>query len=412
MIKQVATVALICAIQYTSFAHGEEALDPEQLFKEAMELRNSGQILSSIEVFETIISQQPGLNRARLELAIAYHQAREYKDARDQLTKVLNDPETPEAVKLAVTGYLAQLGSDEKAAAKRTSSSVYVSAGIFNDSNVNLGPNSELPGTTLEKNGGGVIAMASFSHVSRASKPFRSGNSLIDFEWNSQLSIYDKSYTSSSESDFNLQVISLSTGPALVSEGNWSFQLNVKMDRVFFGGNPYSFNLGLNPKLTLSFDNDLQVFVENLITVREFDSISSQGLDGTSKMYGMGASKFFSGQTIGIDGGLRYHSNGAENSDLNASGAEVYMGAQMPAWTNARAYIELSSRQYDYKTGASIVRDETEQRFVLGLSHDFKSSPLKDWTLNGQLTLAQNDSNDPNFKYDRDVIEVNLRRYF
>jgi tetratricopeptide (TPR) repeat protein len=412
MIKHVATAALICAIQFNSLAQAEEALDPELLFKEAMELRNSGQVFSAIEIFETIISQQPGLNRARLELAVAYHQALQYKDAKDQLTKVLNDPETPETVKLAVTGYLAQLGSDEKSATQRTSSSVYVSAGFFNDSNVNLGPSAELNSSLIEKSGGGIIAMASFSHVSRSSKPMRSKDSLIEFEWNSQISVYDKSYTSSTESDFNLQVASLSTGPALVSGGNWNLQFNIKIDKVFFGGNPYSFNLGFNPKLTLEFDDDLQIFAETLTTVREFSNSSDQGLDGTSNMYAVGASKLFKGQT-GIDGGLRYHSNGAEDSDLNASGIEIYLGAQTSAWSNARAYIELNSRQYDYETSqTAIIRDETEQRFVLGLSHDFKSSLLKDWTLNAQITHTENDSNDPNFKYDRDVIEANLRRYF
>ena len=420
MIKHIATAALICSVQFTSFAYAEEALDPEQLFKEAMELRDSGQVISAIAVFETILRQQPGLNRARLELAIAYHQAREYQNAKEQLNKVLNDPDTPDNVKLSITGYLAQLGSDEKSASKRTSSSIYVSAGIFNDSNVNLGPTSELPGTTLEKNGSGIIGMASFSHVSRASRPFKSDTSLIEFEWNSQISAYDKSYTSSTESDFNLQVASLSTGPALISVGNWRFQFHIKADKVFFGGNPYSFNLGLNPKLTLNFGSDLQIFAETLTTVREFDNTSDQGLDGTSILYAVGASKFFNKQTIGLDGGLRYHSNGAERGDLNATGVEVYLGAQAPAWTNARVYLELSSREFDYSTseqaatgsGSPITRDETEQQLVLGLSHDFKSSTLKGWTLNAQLTYIENDSNDQNFEYDRDVIEINIRRYF
>ena len=423
MIKFVAIAALICSIQFTSFAHAEEALDPEQLFKQAMDLRSSGQILGSIEIFESIISQQPGLNRARLELAIAYHQARQYQDARDQLTKVLNNPETPDKVKLSITGYLAQLGSDEKSSSQRTSSSIYLSAGMFNDSNVNLGPNAELPGTTgstLKKSGSGLIAMASYALVSQASRPIKSGKSLIYIEWNSQISAYDKSYTSNSDSDFNLQVLNLSTGPALVSEGNWKLQFNFKVDKVFFSGNPYSFNLGLNPVFSLDFANDLQIFVENLTTVREFSNSNDQGLDGTSKMYGLGASKFFNKQTIGLDGGFRYHSNGAQRGDLNATGLEVYLGAQAPVWTNARVYLELSSREFDYRTsqqaatgsGSANIRDETEQQLVLGFSHDFKSSILKGWTLNAQLTHTENNSNIQAFEYNRNVVEATLRRYF
>jgi len=420
MIKSVAGTSLICCIVFTSLAHAEEALDPELLFKDAMELRNSGQIFGAIELFETIVSQQPGLNRARLELAVAYHQAQQFQNARDQLTKVLNDPETPDNVKLSITGYLAQLGSDEISVSKRTSDSVYVSAGMFNDSNANLGPTAELPGTTPENSGAGLTAMASYSHVSRSSRPIKSGKSLLDFEWNTQLSAYNKSYTTSSDSDFNLQVINLSTGPALISDNNWELQFNIRIDKVFFAGNPYSFNQGLNPVFTLSFDNNVQIKFENLTTVREFSDTNDQGLDGTSTMYGMGISKFFNEQTIGLDGGVRYYSNGAERGDLNASGAEVYLGAQAPAWTNAQMYVELRSRQYDYKTseqaaigsGSSTPRDETEQQLVLGLSHHFKSTPLKGWTLNAQFTHTENDSNDINFEYDRDVIEANIRRYF
>lgn len=418
--KHMVSAALICALQFTAYAHAEEALDPERLFKEAMELRNSGQIIGSIKIFESIIRQQPGLHRARLELAVAYHQARQFQDARDQLTRVLNNPETPDTVKLAITGYLAQLGSDEKSAARRTSSSVFISIGAFNDSNVNLGPTSERPGATLEKSGGGLIGMLSYSHVSRASQPIKAGESLINFEWNTQITAYDKSYTTSSESDFNLQVISLSTGPALISADNWELQLNIKADKVFFGSNPYSFNLGLNPVFILNLDDDLQVSIENLVTVREFSNINDKALDGVSKMYGLGVSKFFSQQTLGLDGGLRYHSNGADRGDLNATGVEIYLGAQAPIWAGARMYVELSSRQYKYASSeqavgsgpSTIIRDETEQRLVLGVSHDFKSSALKNWTLNGQLTHAENDSNDANFEYRRDIVEINLRRYF
>ena len=421
MIKHTATAALFFALQLSPYVYAEEALDPELLFKEAMELRNSGQILDSIKVFENILNQQPGLNRARLELAIAYHQSRQFIKAKDQLNAVLNDPETPDTVKLAITGYLAQLGSDEKTATKRTSSSVYVSTGIFNDSNTNLGPSSELNGASPEKTGGGFIAMVSYSHVSRASRPVTSGDNPIDFEWHTQFSAYTKSYTSESDSDFNLQVASLSTGPALVLADDWSLQFNFKADKVFFGGDSYSFNLGLNPVLSLSLDDDLQIRIENQTTVREFDNTSDQGLDGISKMYGVGVSKLFNKQTFGIDGGLRYHSNGADRGDLNANGVEVYMGIQA-ATKNAdsRTYLELSSREYDYTaselsvgTGPSaIVRRETELVFTMGFSHDFKAKTLKDWTINAQITHTENDSNDTNFEYDQDIFEMNLRRYF
>ncbi len=417
MFKHLAASAMVCATILTSTAYAEEALDPELLFKEAMELRESGKVFDSIKVFETILSDQPGLNRARLELGIAYHQARRFQDARDQLTKVLNDPETPESVKLSITGYLAQLGSDEKISAKRTSSSFYISAGIFNDSNVTLGPSAETAssGSTTEKTGGGIVGMLSFSHSSRSSSPIKSGDNLIDFEWNTQFTAYDKSYTTSTESDYNVQLISLKTGPALVLKENWEFQFNFKLDKIFFAGNPYSSNVGLNPLLKLTFANDLELSFESLLSVNEYDS-GNEGLDGISKMYDFGISKFFKKQTTGINGGIRYHSNGADDGSLNSTGTEIYLGSQMNVWKNGLAYINLSSRKYEYKAAGTgtggIIRDETESKLTIGVSHNFKSGTLKSWALNGQVSYKDNDSNVTSFNYDQLVSEVNLRRYF
>lgn len=416
MFKQISASALICAMGVASIANAEEAIDPESLFNEAMELRESGQLFNSIETFETILSSQPGLNRVRLELAVAYHRARQYQDAREQLTKVLNDPETPENVKLSITGYLAQLGSDEKSTKNRSSSSIFVSAGVFNDTNVTLGPSIETATATQEKSGGGIVGMASFSHLSRSSDPIKSDNKLIDIEWATQITAYDKSFTTASESDYNVQALSLTTGPRLVSDKSWQFSFDFKIDRIFFGGNPYSKNIGLNPKFVMSFENDIDISFEAQATVNEYADTANDGLDGISKKYGFGVSKFYKKRTIGIDAGVRYHSNGADDDDLNATGIEIYLGGQMPTWENARAYVDLSSREYEYLAAGintnGKIRDETELTAVVGVSHDFKSGILKSWSLNGQITYKDNDSNVSNFNYDQVISEVNLRRYF
>lgn len=412
--------SVILATLSLSSVKAEEAVDPQQLFDEAMQLRNNGEIFSSIELFEFILSKQPGLQRARLELAVAYHQARRFYDAREQLMKVFNDPDTPENVKLTITAYLAQLGGDEKAMGKRTSSSVFVSAGLFTDSNVNLGPSPELSNvTTTESSGSGLVAMASYSHVSRATGPFIINKKPVNLSWHSQATVYGKVHTGE-ENDFNLHVLGLTTGPEMLSDKDWRGAFNIKLDKVYLGGNPYSFNIGLNPSFTLIF-GDTEIMVENLTTVREYDDVANEGLDGVSKMYGMSVTRFFNSQTMAVDGGVRYHNNGADAQFLHSTGAEIYVGGQMPAWVGARAYLQLSTRGYEYAEAdasntilnhGTIARDETETRATLGITHDFRSGALKSWSLNGQLAHTSNDSNLAEFDYDRNVIEINLRRYF
>ena len=420
MTQRMAKAALLLFSGMTSSVYASDAVDPQALFEEAMQLRESGQVYSSIDIFEYLLSQQPGLNRARLELAVAYRQARRFAEAREALVQVLNDPDTPETVKLSINAYLAQLGVDEAEAKKRTSSSVFVSAGVFNDSNINLGPSPEIQSVSVnEASGSGVTAMVTYSHVSRASKPFEGGDRPIDMEWHSQVTAYTKLHLSASkgldENDYNLQVISLSTGPAVVASDSWRGAFNIKVDKVYFGNDPYSFNIGLNPSFTLNFSDNLDVTVENLTTVREFST--ETGLDGVSKMYGMSVAKFFKALTVGVEGGLRYHSNGAQTGYLNANGIEVFAGGQMPTWKNGRGYLQLSSREYDYKAAdpaasSSDPRDETENQAVLGVSHDYKLTGSQTMTVNAQVTYTENDSNVVEYNYDRTVFEINLRSYF
>ena len=420
MITRMAASALLIAASAFPTVHADNIFDPEQVFAEAMQLKSEGQLLGAIELFETILSKSPDLDRARLELATAYHQARRYEEAKQQLKKVLDNPDTPDNVKLAISAYLAQLSSDEKAAQNRTSSSFYLSAGMFTDSNVNLGPSDEVasfqhlaPGSS-ETNGSGTLIMGSFSHRSRSSSPLTLFDKLVDMEWYSQASAYSKAYTGD-ETNYNLFVLGLSTGPALISQGNWRALLNFKMDKIYFGGQAYGFNLSINPMLTLVIDKEMEISFEQATTVKEFSDSDDEGLKGSNTMYGAEVSKFFSNYLVGIQGGLRYHNTGARDADLESSGLELYLGGQMPVMQASRIYCQISSRDYEYdaaSTGFSVARDETEQQALLGMSHDFRSGSLEAWTLNGQFTYIKNKSNLDAFDYDRNLLEISLRRYF
>ena len=419
MIKKTLTTACVLTSLLTPIAYAEEAIDPETLFKEAMSYRQEGELFKAIEIFETILSNQPGLNRARLELAVSYHLSRRYNDAKDQLTQVLNDPETPDKVKLAITAYIAQLSGDIKTAAQRSTSSVYLSAGLFSDSNLNLGPGRDVTGVTpesLENSGSGGQFMLSYSHRSRASQALHIAKSIVDFEWLTQATAYSKAY-GSGDSDFNLSVFSLNTGPALIAEKNWRAALNFKLDKLLFGNDDYAEYVGINPLYTYSIMQDLEITFENITTARKYDQPEDQGLTGTQTMWGMDIAKFYARQAIGLQAGVKYHDNGAKDGSLHYTGAEFYIGAQVPAWTDAQAYLTISSRDYKYKApdtanGFTDIRDETELLAVLGVSHDFRQGPLKSWTLNAQYTFTDNDSNLRPFTYERNVFEVNMRRYF
>jgi len=418
MISKILTSACLCSALLIQPAFAEDAIDPETLFNEALKYRQSGDLFSSIEIFETILSNQPSLNRARLELAISYHLTRRYHDAKEQLTKVLNDPETPDEVKLTITAYLAQLSGDIKNYEERSTSSIYISAGAFTDSNINLGPAKEFDNTPIntENSGSGSQLMATYSHRSRSGQAIHIYQNIADFEWQTQATAYSKAHASG-KSDFNVGVLSLSTGPALIVENSWRAAFNIKLDKVYFGNKSYANYTGVNPLFTYNVMKDLEVTFENITLAREYSQASDQGLTGTLTMWGFDVAKFYAKQAIGLQAGMKYHDNGAKAEQLHSTGGEFYIGGQIPAWKNARAYLTVSVRDYRYKAADTDnnyteKRDETEALAVLGVSHDFRSGALKSWTLNTQYTYTDNDSNLGDFTYDRNVLEVNMRRYF
>lgn len=421
MIKKSLVSACLAASLVSQPLLADDAINAEALFQEAMQSREAGDLFHAIELFETILQHQPELNRARLELAVSYHQTRRYEAAKEHLTQVMQDPATPENVKLAISAYLAQLSGDIKANEKRSTHSLYLSAGLFNDTNINLGPNNvrnfpSLNPSAVRKSSEGSQLMLSYSHRNRAAETVQMGNSAVDFEWLTQAIAYNKAYNDGN-SDFNLSVLSFNTGPALLANQKWRAALNIKFDKVYFGNDPYSTNLSLNPVFTYNLSDDMELTVENTLTDKEHDNAADQGLDGTVSSWNINLSKFYPQQVIGVQAGIKYHDNGADDQALHYSGAEIYLGGQIPAWTNARAYMTLSSRNYNYSgvdgfVSTTTKRDETELQAMLGVSHDFRSGWFKSWTLNAQYTHTDNDANLQAFEYQRNIFELNMRRYF
>src|SRR5687767_236738 len=125
------------------------AQSPQETFERAMRERERGELHEAIRSFHAILDEHPGLNRARLELAVAYYHALDHRAALEQARRVLADPSTPPEVRANVERLIAQI--EAEAAPHRVS--VFVSAGLLYDSNVSAGPAS--PSYQV---GGGLIS--------------------------------------------------------------------------------------------------------------------------------------------------------------------------------------------------------------------------------------------------------------
>ena len=231
----IAACALACATLWPALAHAEGS-DIEDQYRQGLYERETGRPYSAIETLESLLQANPTLNRARLELAVTYYRTLEFAKARAQAQQVLDDPKTPDNVRLSVQSFLKQLELDEKATFGQPNKlEVSGLAGLVYDSNVTAGPTSTLlpNGFALDPSGGrrsdwGVDLQAGLTHTWQSSSPVRLGETTSRFSWTTAGSLYHRGYDQ--EKAYNLGVATLSTGPGLIAKNGMRANLNFQVD--------------------------------------------------------------------------------------------------------------------------------------------------------------------------------------
>ena len=410
-------------------ALAEEALDEEMtdmhadtIFDSAMKERDSGKIYDAIEKFEYILSRRPSLNRARLELAVSYHRASQYDDAMREFQTVLDDPETPEKVRLAILAYLGQIASDELKPESEHSFSYYTKVGALYNSNINFAPlrgSINIP-AGQDTASPGLDTFLSASHRYKDNKPFETAGAATHFEWLSQLSWTGNNYTRNS--DFSLNILSASTGPAFISVGRWRGAINLQVDQTYFGGSTLGTFLSLNPLVTFDLGNYQGITVEASYTDNDFVRSEDQGRDGDSVLAGASYSTLLGGVDNGLEAGFRLTDQDAVDQQFGFDSSEIYFGGFASISSRSSVYLNLNFEQYDYKAADTLacapapctsnVRDELESRYVLGYNRDFSEGYLQGWTLNTYFSFTKNNSNVDAYSYEREIFAINFARYF
>ncbi len=391
--------------------------DAQVIFDLAMTERDSGKIYNAIERFEYILSRRPSLNRARLELAVSYHRANQYNEALKAFQTVLDNPETPEKVRLAILAYLGQLTHDELEPKTEHSFSYYTRVGLLYNSNINFAPlrgstDFNIPGGE-DTDSSGLDTFLSASHRYKDKQPFNIDGAATHFEWQSQISWTGNNYTR--ESDFNLNIISASTGPALISTGRWRGAINLQADQTYFGDSTLGTFISLNPLATFDLGNYRGITIEASYTNNNFSRDEDQGRDGDSILAGLAYSTLLGGVENGIETGFRIIHSTAEDDQFTFAASEIYLGGFAGYSDNNNFYLNLNFKQFDFdgiEPVSGKTRDEIESRYVLGYNHDFTEGLLADWTLNTEASFTKNNSNVDVFSYERTLFTINFARYF
>lgn len=419
--KPLAGLILGAALAAAGFApaHAQEA-DMNLLFKEGVFQREQGNVFTSIEALETVLSNQPSLHRARLELAVAYFRALNYEQAAQQAQKVLDDPKTPENVRLAVTAFLAQVKRDQAALlATRHTWTPSVSVGLMYDSNVNAGPSSSLlpGGFTLTpdanpRSAEAGILEAGITHTYNSPNIMRFGETATRFIWQSRANLYHKSYIG--ESPFNLSVLTIGTGPGWIAPNKWRANINLQLDDIYLGDQHLALFSSISPSFTWQMKSG-ELTADAIWLNKDFKRAVDDGRSSDYAAIGLSYGHLFNQGKFALQGGVHFFDERADFAYHSNDGWNAFVGANVVAWNNGTVYGRINYKDAGFKglyPVFGIARDETEERIELGFNHNFKEGGLKDWKLSGSYQLTRARSNVSLFTFDKEVVSVNLGRSF
>ncbi len=393
-------------------------MDAQQLFEKAMSEREQGNLEEAIKAFQTILSSNPKLQRARLELAVAYFQASKLDAAKREAEKVLNDPTTPEQVKVNIRRFLAQVAAAKPQQKWRP----YVSVGFMYDSNVNAGPSGELVGlgsafpvTTAESDNAWLINVG----VDHRYLPGRGANTDPNkptFAWLTQANYWRTSYVTLD--NYDLDVASVSTGPGWFKPNKWRGGVSLQADYVRLGGDKYAFFTALNPHYTLIRDqNRTEVALDGLIQRRNYKRAVDVGRDSNFNSVGLSVGHLLSGDKMSVQGGLRLFKENADKTAYSNDGQELFVGANYRKSERTNFYGRVTYRRTKYKALDPVytytdIRKDHQYLFVAGVNHMLTQSFMRGWVVKGNLTLTRHHSNQGLYDYKRNQVAVSLERSF
>ena len=393
--------------------------DLEALFQEGMQALEENRLESAREAFQTILSIEPSLHRARLELAVAYYRLLDYQRAEELARRVLEDPATPPQVRVTITAFLAQVEADRARFSRRHAWRASLAVGGMHDSNVNVGPSSEiladnirlLPGAT-ERSNNALFVQPGISHTFNPARRIDVGEQVASLLWQSRLSFYHREYHD--EDDFNLAVTTASTGPALVVLEEWRAGINLTLDHIRLGGDDLALFTTLQPHATWQFDAG-ELTLDGAYTHRRYDDDVDADREGGYIAAGGTLVRYFHDRRLSLQAGLHYLDFDADAARWAYNGPEVMLAAAWRGWDRGEVYARAVQRNLDYD-GAfppfGEARDERERRLVLGFSHRFAAGRMAGWQMTGEFTRVLNRSNIGLFEYDRSQVSLTFRRNF
>lgn len=416
----------LACVAWLAFAMPQaQAQDPQLQAEFAAALADSeaNRLRSARRRLEALLTTNPSLLRARMELARVGYLQRDYAMARAEANRVLMEPDLPAGVQASLVGFLAQVDADERRFAARHQVIPTVYGGAVYDTNVNVGPNRDvidiagdsflIDPASRETADVGAVVTAGVIHNYNPGRSFAAGEQTGFAVWQSQGSAYYRAYAD--ESDFNLGVLTARTGPALIVPGHWRAGIAVQADQVWLGQDSLALFGTVNPNAAWQLGQDTELGIDGVLTQRHYAGSENDGRDGWFRLASLNLTHYVAQRRIGLQAGGGYASFDADAGFLGYQGPEAFVGIIAQAWRNGTVYGRAGYRRYNFdgvEPVFDIPRDDDEYRLIVGFNHDLVAGTLAGWTVQGAFTFTTNDSSVPIYEFDRQQFNLGLARSF
>ncbi len=405
-------------------AHAAEDGTQVEAFNAALIERDAGNLYKAIESLHGILAASPKSHRAKIELAVAYYRALIFEEAERLAQEVLAEPDTPDAVRANIENFLQLIATRRRQAEANEHRLVYEFAfGAGEDDNVNQGPSSDIidqpaaatplpPGVTEETDAFATIA-ARLSHTYTFPGSLQVGERAGQLLWQTQLSLFRKHYQD--EKDFNVDVASISTGPAVFVTKAWRAKLNARLEWLRQSDDPLAWFGSLNPSYTRITDFG-EFTIDGIVQHREYFGGTNEGREGMRFGAGLSYAQLFMDDRVAFLTGLRAYDQHAEAENREHDVQEVFLGTRVKLPGQYGLHGRYSFKETDYEGNEPVIgkgRKNWEHRLVMGGQYTFRDfGVLDDWVLSANLSRTVNHSNGDVFEFDRTEWSLSASRKF
>ena len=423
-LTMVAACMVVAGATAPVYAEGEEALAESQaLFDEAMGERKDGRLYDALEDFHNILSNQPQLQRARLELAVTYYKLYNFKKAEEQAQQVFDDPKTPPEVKATILAFLAQIRKDEEKLKAKHTWTPTASIGWMHDTNVNVGPGNEIidigSGTLYLSPGSGetsdsaMIYNAGLSHLYQSARKFRVGQAATHFLWQSNANYYRRDYFS--ENSFDMDVFTVATGPTFIQVGNWRAGCPVQVDYIRLGSSDLAWFSSILPSFNKQFPQvGIDLGISGQFTNRDYAQSIDNDRDSEYWAGKLTGSKVWKSIDVAMTVGITCFKDDADSSRYTNDGRDAFIGATWAPVEGGAIYGRFNEKHVDYDGPEPIFGDryDREEKITLGVSYNLPQKFLKPYTLRVDFIRTDNNSNAAIYEYDREQVMCSIAGRF